>query len=61
MNTETRRELDTISARELREILFNLSDDQMTVRELRAKLFEVQEQDKQVSIGFMMEFKLNLR
>ena len=61
MNTETRRELDTISARELREILFHINDDKMSVKELRAKLFDVQNQDEQVSIDFAMEGKLNLR
>jgi len=36
-----KRELETISARELREILFHITDDSMTVKELRAKLYEV--------------------
>ena len=54
-------ELKTISAKELREILFHITDDKMTVKELRAKLFEVQNQDERVEINFAMEGKLNLR
>ena len=56
-----RNALETISARELREILFHISDDKMTVKELRAKLFDVQDQDKQIAIDFSMDSKLNLR
>ena len=56
-----KRELETISARELREILFHITDDSMTAKELRAKLYEVREQDEQVIVGFAMEAKLGLK
>lgn len=51
----------TISAAELREVLFYLENQEMTVRELRAKLFETQEQDKQVEVNFALFAKLGVR
>ena len=49
-NTE---ELDTITARQLRQLLFFANDD-MTVGELRRLLFHVQEQDTPHRVGFGM-------
>lgn len=53
--------LETISARELRQILFYITDQEMTVEQLRAKLFDVENQDDQKAIGFSMESALSLR
>ncbi len=53
--------LETISARELRQILFYITDQEMTVEQLRAKLFAVENQDDQKAIGFSMESALSLR
>lgn len=38
-----------------------MSDEKMTVKELRAKLFDVENQDKQVGIDFALESALGLR
>ncbi len=54
-------ELETISARELRQILFYITDQEMTVEQLRTKLFAVENQDDQKAIGFSMESALSLR
>ncbi len=43
--------LETMSARELRELLFWLPDG-MTVEELRATLFAADDLDKQVPVGW---------
>ena len=49
----------TISARELREILFYVENQKMTVEELRHKLFDVKDQDKQenVDMGLFRRFE----
>jgi hypothetical protein len=59
--TVTREELETISARELRKILFLITNEEMTVKELRYRLYLVEPQDEQVEVGFGMEYKFNLR
>ncbi len=51
MNTN---ELETITARQLRQILYFVQDGSKTVEELRRDLFKVQQQDTPVSIGFGM-------
>ena len=58
--TKRTTELETISARELRQILFHLEDG-MTVKELRAKLFDCIEQDEQHVIGFSLATALNVK
>ncbi len=61
-NTTLRTDkLETISARELRQILFYITDQEMTIEQLRAKLFAVENQDDQKAIGFSMESALSLR
>jgi hypothetical protein len=37
-----------MTIRELREMLFNVENQELTVKELRAILFEVEEQDKEL-------------
>jgi hypothetical protein len=59
--TVAREKLETISARELRRILFLITDEEMTIRELRYRLYLVGQQDEQVEVGFGMEYKFNLR
>lgn len=49
-----RQELETITVRELRTILFNVIDQKMTIEELRAMLFKVDDQDKEYSIDMGM-------
>lgn len=51
---------NTITARQMREMLFNLDNQQMTVEELRKRLFEVQEQDKPVNVDFSMWRKMGV-
>lgn len=51
MNTN---ELETITARQLRQILYFVQNGNQTVEELRRELFKVAEQDKPVAIGFGM-------
>ena len=53
-----KQELETITARQLREILFHVDDQDLTVKELRKLLFDAPEQDKPVSIGFSMFVKM---
>lgn len=50
----TTNELDTITARQLRRILFFVQDGSKTVEELRHELFHVDQQDTPVEIGFGM-------
>lgn len=38
-----------MTTRELRQMLFNVTDQDMTVRELREKLFSVTEQDEELT------------
>ena len=56
----TEMDVQTISARQLREILFYLDNQEMTVKELRNKLFDVEQQDKQVDVNFSMYDKLSI-
>jgi hypothetical protein len=56
----TEMDVQTISARQLREILFYLDNQDMTVRELRKQLFSVELQDKQVEVNFSMYDKLSI-
>jgi hypothetical protein len=47
-----------MNTRKLREALFYLDDQKMTVEELRAMLFNVEDQDKEIEIGSDMWKKL---
>jgi len=46
-----------MTARELREALFNIRNQQMTVAELRARLFDIQNQDAEIEVSFSMWLK----
>ena len=54
--------IDTITPRQLRKILFYIDNEDMTVKELRARLFEIPGiiQDEPVSVGFSMSYELGL-
>ena len=58
MTKQATKELETITARQLRAILFNLANQEMTVSELRAMLFKVTDQDKEYSIDMGMFHKM---
>ena len=47
------KEMETITARQLRKILF-YTDETMTIGELRKRLFDVRQQDKEVNINWGM-------
>mgnify|MGYP003382446201 CR=1 FL=1 len=47
------KEMETITARQLRKILF-YTDETMTIGELRKRLFDVRQQDKEVNIYWGM-------
>ena len=49
-----------ITPRQLREILFYLQNQEMTVRELRQELFEVVEQDEPMEVGHAMFVKMGV-
>ena len=49
-----------ISARELRRILFNLSEQEMTVRELRTALFNMDDQDYEYTHVERMDWQMRL-
>ena len=57
MTKQATKELETITARQLRSILFN-ADEAMTVGELRAFLFKVTDQDKAYNINLAMFLKM---
>ena len=40
-----------MTVRELREMLFNVENQELTVKELRAILFEVEEQDEELKVS----------
>ena len=48
----------TILEEELREILFNLDNQKMTVEQLRSMLFNVSDQDAEIDINFSMFKKI---
>ena len=59
--------IDTITPRQLRKILFHIDNEDMTVKELRARLFVkptdcdgVVSQDTPVDVGFSMSYELGL-
>lgn len=52
--------MNTITARQLREILFYLKDQDMTVQELRDALFQVEDQDQEFPVDYALPGKLNL-
>ena len=60
MDTKQAKELETITARQLRSILFNVADQDMTVSELRAMLYKVTEQDKEYAINMGMFHRMAL-
>ena len=47
------KEMEAITARQLRKILFYI-DETMTIGELRKRLFDVRQQDKEVNIYWGM-------
>jgi len=50
--------LETITPRQLREILYYAADQNMTVKELREILFNIGEQDEEYTINFALFHKL---
>ena len=54
MTKQAAKELETITARQLRQILFNVVNQDMTVEELRAWLFKVTDQDKEYNVDMAM-------
>ena len=52
--------IDTITPRQLRKILFHLGNEDMTVKELRAQLFDIPKQDIPVEVSFSMSYELAL-
>ena len=50
--------LETITPRQLREILYYAADQNMTVKELREILFNIGEQDEEYTIDFALFHKL---
>lgn len=48
-NNNNKKEKNTMTTRELRQMLFNVKNQDLTVRELRQKLFEVVAQDEKIS------------
>ena len=58
---EVAKDAQTISVRQLREILFYLDNQNMTVNDLRNKLFDVKHRDKQVDVNFAIYAKLDIK
>jgi SHS2 domain-containing protein len=58
---EVAKDAQTISVRQLREILFYLDNQNMTVNDLRNKLFDVKHRDKQVEVNFAMYAKFDVK
>lgn len=52
--TQNTQEIETITADELRRILFHIDNQEMTVKELRRKLYDCAGGDSEVRIGFNM-------
>jgi len=50
--------LETITPRQLREILYYAADQDMTVKELREILFNIDEQDEEYTINFALFHKI---
>lgn len=50
--------LETITPRQLREILYYVADQNMTVKKLREILFNIGEQDEEYTIDFALFHKL---
>lgn len=48
-----------MTTRELREMLFNVENQELTVKELRAILFEVEEQDKEITTSKISKLTRN--
>ena len=48
-----------MTVRELREMLFNVENQELTVKELRAILFEVEEQDEKLETIDMIKLTRN--
>jgi len=47
-----------MTTRELRNMLFNVENQELTVKELRAILFEVEEQDKELTTSEMSKLTI---
>ena len=52
------KELDKITARQLRQLLYYAADPAMTVRELREVLFDIKDQDAEYDVGFSLYINL---
>lgn len=52
--TQNTQEIETITADELRQILYHIDNQEMTVKELRRLLFGVKNSDREVTINFSM-------
>lgn len=48
-----------MTTRELREMLFNVENQELTVKELRAILFEVKEQDEELKASDIIKLTRN--
>lgn len=59
-STDLTESADTITARDIRAILFMVEDQGLTVKELRDILFRVEDQDKELPIDFALFAKLGV-
>ncbi len=50
----------TTTVRQLRVALYEIEDQQMTIAELRKKLFDAVEQDAPIKVDVMLAYKLGL-
>lgn len=56
----TAKKTSTITVRQLRAILFELADQQMTIEQLRKRLYDVEEQDKELPADVTLWWKMGL-
>jgi hypothetical protein len=54
------QEIATITADELRQILFHISDQEMTVKELRRLLFDCPKSGAEIAVGHGMFAKMGV-
>ena len=60
MSNIDKNQIETITPRQLRKILFYLDDEKMTVKELRKRLFNNDNQDAPVCVDFALSSNLGL-
>jgi len=53
-----KKELETITPRQLRELLFHLDKNEMTIKTLRSMLFDIENQDEEFQINHGLFYKL---